>query len=325
MKNKGFTLIELLAVFVILAIIALIAVPIVMNIVENSIVESRERSVELYASAIKNAVARKSLTSNSSLNGEFTSSEDRKILTSKLLGTTLNVEYDGDKVICSRVSIYEDGKIYLAGCSVNGEPVEGFTYGKKSTVCTIQRQNSGKYTIGDLVTCTMSKSIEQFYVLENADSSAQTIEMLAVKNINVTGVGDIIQMDNAGKIAFSTISSWSKSDDIYNDYGNVIKPIVNQYVMYLNENLTNSKGKILRASQAIDDLGCDFGISYTCPAQWIYGYDVAGYWLGDGSKDSMYYMNGGTSYGGNIGAGAPASEVDFGVRPVIVIQTSDIK
>ena len=316
MKNKGFTLVELLAVLVILAIIALIAIPIVMNIVENSIRESNERSVGLYGTAVRNAVARLQLNgANGPLS--FSGSSDEL--------TNLDVEYKGDPVHCNTVSIYEDGKIYLAGCSVDGEPVEGFTYGKKSTVCTIQRQNSGKYTIGDLVTCTMSKSIEQFYVLENADSSAQTIEMLAVKNINVTGVGDIIQMDNAGKIAFSTISSWSKSDDIYNDYGNVIKPIVNQYVMYLNENLTNSKGKILRASQAIDDLGCDFGISYTCPAQWIYGYDVAGYWLGDGSKDSMYYMNGGTSYGGNIGAGAPASEVDFGVRPVIVIQTSDIK
>ncbi len=46
MKKKGFTLIELLAVIVILAIIALIATPIVMNVIENSRKGAAERSVE---------------------------------------------------------------------------------------------------------------------------------------------------------------------------------------------------------------------------------------------------------------------------------------
>ena len=36
MKKKGFTLIELLAVIIILAIIALITVPVIMNIIEKS-------------------------------------------------------------------------------------------------------------------------------------------------------------------------------------------------------------------------------------------------------------------------------------------------
>ena len=36
MKNKGFTLIELLAVIVILAIIALIATPTILGVVENA-------------------------------------------------------------------------------------------------------------------------------------------------------------------------------------------------------------------------------------------------------------------------------------------------
>ena len=36
MKKKGFTLIELLAVIIILAVIALIATPIVLNVVDNA-------------------------------------------------------------------------------------------------------------------------------------------------------------------------------------------------------------------------------------------------------------------------------------------------
>ena len=62
MKNKGFTLIELLAVIVILAIIALIATPIVINMIGNAKDSSDERSAELYLDAVEQAVARKNLT-----------------------------------------------------------------------------------------------------------------------------------------------------------------------------------------------------------------------------------------------------------------------
>lgn len=52
MKNKGFTLIELLAVIVILAIIALIATPIVLGIIE----DSRENSKKISAGYVISSV-----------------------------------------------------------------------------------------------------------------------------------------------------------------------------------------------------------------------------------------------------------------------------
>ena len=53
MKKNGFTLIELLAVIIILAVIALIATPIVLNVVDNAKKSAAESSVAGYADAIK--------------------------------------------------------------------------------------------------------------------------------------------------------------------------------------------------------------------------------------------------------------------------------
>ena len=55
MKNKGFTLIELLAVIVILAIIALIATPIILGIINDTRGEARKRSAEAVRHAVETA------------------------------------------------------------------------------------------------------------------------------------------------------------------------------------------------------------------------------------------------------------------------------
>ena len=53
MKNKGFTLIELLAVIVILAIIALIATPVILGIIEDARTSARKESAKLVLSSAK--------------------------------------------------------------------------------------------------------------------------------------------------------------------------------------------------------------------------------------------------------------------------------
>ena len=62
MKKKGFTLIELLAVIVILAIIALIATPIVLSIINDTKDSAIFRSAEYYLEAIEQSIAKKSLS-----------------------------------------------------------------------------------------------------------------------------------------------------------------------------------------------------------------------------------------------------------------------
>lgn len=58
-SNKGFTLIELLAVIVVLAVIALIATPIVLRLVDEARVGAAESSATAYVKAVENSILQK--------------------------------------------------------------------------------------------------------------------------------------------------------------------------------------------------------------------------------------------------------------------------
>jgi len=67
-KNKGFTLVELLAVIVILAVIALIATPVVLSMIESSRKGAAESSMLAYTQATENTILTKMMNSSTSVN-----------------------------------------------------------------------------------------------------------------------------------------------------------------------------------------------------------------------------------------------------------------
>ena len=115
MKKKGFTLIELLAVIVILAIIALIATPIVMNVIENSRKGAAERSAENYLDAVEIAIASERLNGPVA-DGEYEIISDGSLCKGTIFGTTcegtkLTVEINGDKPEPGGKIIIENGQV----------------------------------------------------------------------------------------------------------------------------------------------------------------------------------------------------------------------
>ena len=127
-KNKGFTLIELLAVIVILAVIALIATPLIMGVINNARKNSARNNIYGYVKAVELALASNTSEEVSDLDGMYTI--DGKTI--KLGTTTISVNYKGNtvsgelRVYNNAVDYgtfksgsydvtYHDGNAYIAG------------------------------------------------------------------------------------------------------------------------------------------------------------------------------------------------------------------
>ena len=121
-NKKGFTLIELIAVLVIMAIIAIIVTPLVLNIVRKAKDSANKRSVDAYGKSMEVALMAYVLD-----NGDTPNDLNE-----------LTVEYTGNEVKCNVKKITENGSIYLSECSVNGVKVKDkstedgwYHYGKR--------------------------------------------------------------------------------------------------------------------------------------------------------------------------------------------------
>ncbi|MDO4963167.1 MAG: prepilin-type N-terminal cleavage/methylation domain-containing protein [bacterium] len=125
MKNKGFTLIELLAVIVILAIIALIATPIIIGIINDARNSARERSAELVKTGIQYAYTKSMYKGTNgtqvgtvSLQSIHDYFDVDNAHAEAVSGDSLTIKTDDD-VICTLTYNAATGK-YLLNCGVEG-------------------------------------------------------------------------------------------------------------------------------------------------------------------------------------------------------------
>ena len=161
-KTKGFTLIELIAVLVIMAILALIVTPLVMNVIRKARVSADRRSVDAYGRSIELAIAGYLLD-----NGKFPTEVSQ-----------LTIEYSGNKVECETTQINSDSSVYLAGCTVAGRNVENYTYGSdKSPTYTA-------YTVGNQVTYNNV----DYYVIKDSGAKESTVTLLKAEPLSVAEV-----------------------------------------------------------------------------------------------------------------------------------------
>ena len=170
-NKKGFTLIELVAVLVIMAIIALIVTPLVMSIIRKAKIAADKRSVDAYGRSIELAIAGYLMDT-----GTIPTSISQ-----------LTIEYSGDEVVCSTTQLKSDSSIYLAGCTVGGRSVEGYTYGKEEAAPTYTA-----YKVGDEV----KYNNVDYYVIADSGVNEEEVQLLkkdplTVAQVNQYGAGHV--------------------------------------------------------------------------------------------------------------------------------------
>ena len=114
MKNKkGFTLIELLAVIVVLAIIALIATPIVMNTIKNAKKGAAERTADNYIKQVETAVAESRIDGTKIANGDYQIQSDGNLCPLLGCGTDnkdkITIDMSGNKPTSGIIKIENGG------------------------------------------------------------------------------------------------------------------------------------------------------------------------------------------------------------------------
>ena len=160
MKNKkGFTLIELLAVIVVLAIIALIATPIVMNTIKNSQKGAAERSADNYIETVETAVATARLDSDGIPDGTYTIDENGNLLVPSLPNGKLTIEMSGNKptggtITISNGQVTTDSKMTVGSYEVSYNPTTKkyeATEKENNSFTIVYRWSEDSIKIGDKI------------------------------------------------------------------------------------------------------------------------------------------------------------------------------
>ena len=156
LKNKyGFTLIELLAVIVVLAIIALIATPIVMNTIKRSKKGAAERSADNYIKQVETAVAEERLSKNEVLEGEYQITSDGNLCRDKSASCSddnkIKIEMSGTKPTSGKIKI-TNGSVDQSSSSMTiGDYTVSYNSTKKTYEATEKGTSTKTYANGEVV------------------------------------------------------------------------------------------------------------------------------------------------------------------------------
>ena len=207
MKRKNaFTLIELLAVIVVLAIIALIATPIVMNTIKNAKKGAAERSADSYIKQVETAVAEERLNKNEVLEGEYQITSDGNLCRDKSASCSddnkIKIEMSGTKPTSGKIKITNGSVDQTSSSMTIGDYTVSYNSAKKTydaiekgntpqveVLCTAKTGNvpSGNYAYGDEYTCELGDNdAKTFFVLE---TNGDNVSLIMNKNIDSNGKG----------------------------------------------------------------------------------------------------------------------------------------
>ena len=161
MKKKGFTLIELLAVIVVLAIIALIATPIVMNTIKSAKKGAAERSADSYISAVETTVATAKLDGKDIPDGTYQIDGEGNLTGESLPNGKLTIDMKGNKpksgtITISNGQVTNDSEMTVGDYDVkyNEDKKKYEATDKENSSTIVYRWSTDEIHIGDSLDIT---------------------------------------------------------------------------------------------------------------------------------------------------------------------------
>lgn len=354
MRKNGFTLIELLAVIVILAIIALIATPIILGIINDAKEEANKRSVDNYAKAVQNAVVRNQLVENNNINGCFTTEDGTNLTLLDKTESSLIVEYEGSNIKCNTIEIYKDGNVYLDECIVNRSDKK-YSYGKKQGYNGIYEGDASRKTTDNQNGCL------KFYAFN--DSCGDTINLLLDHNTTATTTwnnwhGTISGPKEVLNELYNDTKNWNGVNEVKNS---APKQSVVEYIINYEEQ--GYKARLIQADEIAKITGKDeWQESYYffhdlsqnsntgsgsvcketgCEFKWLYDrtnmnckdsgcennsdVNLTGYWTATIASGNGLFMVWNVRFDGSLKASYVIDGTGSGVRPVIEVSKSKLQ
>jgi len=314
MKKRGFTLIELLAVIVVLAIIALIATPIVMNVIKNAQMGAAERSADNYVKAVDTLIATNKLDGNAVADDTYTIDSNGnltfgtvEVSGKKPVGGSVVVK-DGQVVKGETTIIYEDYTVtYKDGVAEAGEGKE------LMTLADCDLADGTANTVGAKYTCNLGAGARTFYVLE-AGTSSKAATLILEGNFDTTTLawcssGDDTSCNADGleaKLDDIVENSWTKLDR-------------SQIGIPSMEQIMVADGKSEDAYLDFPSLSKGWLYSYPEYAEWSEGMNPPdGYWTSTpDAVFSVFACN--VLYNGVVNSDSVDDVSIYGVRPVITL------
>ena len=232
--KRGFTLIELLAVIVILAIIALIATPIVLSIINETKESALLRSADFYIKALENQIMLENMKEGGNFNPNTCDIVDGVVTCE---GKEINLEVDGEVPSSGSVT-FEAGKVtsvsleYPSGTVTRTDEGE-LVIGDASQVCKPIKDVAPKgVSAGDKYQCKVKDEMEEgfedgyyFYVISKEDDGTTTLIM--DRNINSDGTVSkkaIYEGEKEENGGIYNLVAWVNQDDygILHPYDEVV-------------------------------------------------------------------------------------------------------
>jgi len=350
LNRRAFTLMELLAVIVVLAIIATITTPIILDTINNTKESTQKTSAEMYLNAVEQAIAKENLkgkfnpstciiqnTGNIKCDGE-TNEIEIKVAGNKPASGTINLKEE--KIIAYK-NINIEGKYVTQGVGVTEKPTTTCVAVTNSKTGNVPQ---GNYSLGDEYVCEVGEEKNyNFFILSVGEKNVNLI-----LESNIDEDGQLVKSGTAGNtpwyasnpttIVYGPLTALNYLESATEDWTYLDKIIINTFEDDAGNAYDMQEYKLyarLPKLLEIENTGCQYRVENSCP-YWLVNYlasgksdpakypnrdltGLVGYWLQDAvvkwSKDNAYLVQGDgyTTYQWGTDAW------DKGIRPVITV------